>query len=676
MAKETAKFIRIDLNQFKLHLYLKPGAELTLHFDSPSRRFYLSVIGLVVHEMKKQGRIISIPLEKHIDVLALLNETVGASAGSSKKELLLPRIYRKWKDALPDLENAPLFKVVGRKKRYDELMDRVYGFSEGEKDSWANLFEYKGSHEHIRLRFSIDRLGAGLDDVMIVYGESPELTNGEAWERFIARLKEKREGSSRPARTYQQLKAPESPRLRPGNRLGAMLNRWQWAALCVLIAFVVVGAAAFAVWKNNSSAPQAEVASVEKMAFRLPDKPSIAVLPFNNMSDDPKQDYFCDGLTEEIITALSKTPNIFVIARNSTFTYKGKAVKVHQIAEELGVQYVLEGSVRKAGDRARITAQLSDALSGHHLWAERYDRDLEDIFTVQDEITLSVLKELQIKLTEGENIRLRSDTKNLEAWICYVNARACYQTFRKEEYIKGIKLLERAVELDPEYASAWALRGLLRYAFYKRNWCDTGDLSAVSRRQGIELVDKALEMNENNILALNCRAGMHLHERQWDKALAMLEKSIAIAPNDSSALATLAKQKFCLGKFEEAIEHGEESIRLDPFHASWQLWYLARPYNWSGHYKEALEVYERILKLCEKENCSTGYVAPVYLEMAMSYMGLGMEEEARYQIAESLRLDPDVSSLEKQRNYFSKRFRDPSHAKKIIDALRRAGAPE
>ena len=266
---------------------------------------------------------------------------------------------------------------------------------------------------------------------------------------------------------------------------------------------------------------------------------------------------------------------------------------------------------------------------------------------------------------------------NLEAWICYVKARTCYKTFRKEEYAKGIKLLGRAVKQAPEYASAWAFLGTLHYAFYKRDWSDASELAAASRKRGIELVDKALEMDEYNITALNCRAGMYLHERQWDKGLEMLEKAIAAAPSDCSALVTLGKQKFCLGKFEEAIEYGKEGIRLDPFHSSWQLWYLARAYNWSGRYKEALEVYERILKLCEKENCSERSFAAVHSEMAMSYMGLGMEEEARTQVVESMRLHPkETSPLEERRNYFSKRFRDQSHVEKIVDALRRAGAPE
>jgi TolB-like protein len=154
------------------------------------------------------------------------------------------------------------------------------------------------------------------------------------------------------------------------------------------------------------------------MAHPLPDKPSIAVLPFSNMTGDPGQDYFCDGLSEEIITALSKTPKLFVIARNSTFTYKGKSVKVGQVAEELGVQFVLEGSLRKVEDRVRITSQLTDALSGHHLWAERYDRTVKDMFTIQDEITKNIITALQVKLTEGEQARVYSKgTDSLEAYL-------------------------------------------------------------------------------------------------------------------------------------------------------------------------------------------------------------------------------------------------------------------
>ncbi len=177
--------IRIDLNEFKLHLQLKP-LELTLHFNSPSRRFYLSVIALVVNEMKRLGRITAIPMEEHLDQVILLNETVGGSAGSSEKKNLLLRIYRKWKDALPDLEGAPLFKVLGRRKKYDEGTRKVYPFSEKEKDSWANLFEYQGSEEHVQLKFAINRVGETLKNTVIMFEDS---SNGDAWERFISYLK-------------------------------------------------------------------------------------------------------------------------------------------------------------------------------------------------------------------------------------------------------------------------------------------------------------------------------------------------------------------------------------------------------------------------------------------------------------------------------------------------------
>ena len=168
----TTKFIKIDLNQFKLQLSCRPDIELSLHFNSPSRRFYLSVIALVINEMKKKDTSTSVLLQNHLDELILLNKTIGKGAGSSTKDHLLPRIYRKWKDVLPNLEKAPLFKIIGRKKRYDELMDKVYLFSEIEKDRWANLFEYMGSHENVRLRFAVDKLSLGWDDVYIVYGDS------------------------------------------------------------------------------------------------------------------------------------------------------------------------------------------------------------------------------------------------------------------------------------------------------------------------------------------------------------------------------------------------------------------------------------------------------------------------------------------------------------------------
>jgi len=214
--------ITIDLNQFKLHIELKNRIELTLHFNSPSRRFYLSVIALVVNEMKRQGKITSIPLEGHHDLLALLNETIGGTAGSSEEENLLSRIYKKWLHALPNLEEAPLFMVLGRKKGYEEGVGKTYLFTEAEKDSWANLFEYKGSHENVRLRFAIDKIGATLNDIAILYEDS---LNGEAWEKFISSLKEKKAEPDKAVSEEPEIVAPSLERRRK-----LLPIRYRWVA--------------------------------------------------------------------------------------------------------------------------------------------------------------------------------------------------------------------------------------------------------------------------------------------------------------------------------------------------------------------------------------------------------------------------------------------------------------
>jgi len=204
MVQSSRPSIQIDLNDFKLYLHLKGRTKLTLHFNSPSRSFYLSVIALVVNEMKKSGKIKSIPLQEHLDLLALLNETIGDAAGSSEKENLLPRIYKKWKDALPNLEEAPLFKVLGKKKEEEEgAIGKIYSFSDAEKDGWANLFEYMGSEENVRLKFAIDKIGIGLNETSIIFGDS---LNGDAWDQFISSLKKDRKEESEPVQAKPELK--------------------------------------------------------------------------------------------------------------------------------------------------------------------------------------------------------------------------------------------------------------------------------------------------------------------------------------------------------------------------------------------------------------------------------------------------------------------------------------
>ena len=278
MEGSAKQSIRIDLSQFKLHITLKSKTELTLHFDSPSRRFYLSVIALVVNEMKRLGKITSIPLESYTDQLILLNETIGGSAGSSEKENLIPRIYRKWKDALPDLENAPLFKVMGRKKEQEDETGRIYRFSEVEKDLWANLFEYKGSEEHVRLRFSIDKLGAGLDDIAIVYEDSYE---EEPWQRFISSLEIKPENNPIPEPAGKIPEKPKTSTPAPIKQKTSWLKKHRWAVLVAALFF-----AAGACFVGNLANPviwtrRKTVHHPKKWPFLCPINPRLLYFPLS-----------------------------------------------------------------------------------------------------------------------------------------------------------------------------------------------------------------------------------------------------------------------------------------------------------------------------------------------------------------------------------------------------------
>jgi adenylate cyclase len=624
MVEEATKFIRIDLNQFKLHLHLKPEVELTLHFDSPSRRFYLSLIGLVVHEMKKLGRVTSIPLQKHLDVLALLNKTVGMAAGSSKSEHLLPRIYRKWKDALPDLENAPLFKVVGRKKKYDELMEMVYVFSEAENDSWANLFEYKGSNENVRLRFSIDRLNSSLDDVIIVYGESPGVANGDAWESFVSDLKEKTEEKSNHEGANGEFAESELPLHPLRVQIAVIFGRWMWPALCALIGLVVV-VAALAGLKNNIFFHQVKTDSVEKVTLPLPDKPSIAVLPFDNLSGDPKQEYFSDGITDDLITDLSKISGLMVIARNSTFTYKGKPVKVKQVAEELGVRYVLEGSVRRDDNIIRINAQLIDAIDGHDLWAERYDGKMDRVFALQDQITQKIVSALKVKLTGGEKEQVgQRGTDNIEAYNAVLEGWGLFYRYTPDCTARAAALFKKAIELDPNYGDAYV--GLAQV--YYQVTLFTPLLPALN----MSWYEARLRLRENTQMAMkkpspgayNLSGLLYLSRRQHKEALAEEERGLALEPNNPVCLFNKGRVLYLGGKPKEGIEYLNKRWRLDPRSRYLYLIALGIANFCMGEIEEAVSIFEQIEKL--NPGSGTGSLLPA------CYALLGRDQDARARV--------------------------------------------
>jgi TolB-like protein len=650
--------ITIDLNQFRLHIDLKNRIEVTLHFNSPSRKFYLSVIAFVVSEMKRLGEITSIPLERHNDLLALLNETIGGSAGSSEKENLLPRIYRKWQQALPNLEEAPLFKVVGRKKEFDEGIGKTYPFTEAEKDNWANLFEYKGSEEHVRLRFSIDRIGASLDDVDIVYEDS---VNGTAWERFLSNLKRKDKNPSDAEAVQSHPEVTEPPVSSIGKQKFAWQNRLRWAALVAIIVFIA-GAATLAVWKLSFQPAQVNRASLERMAFPLPDKPSIAVLLFVNLSGDPKEDYFSDGLTEQIITSLSTLPSLFVIARNSTFVYKGKPVKIQKVAEDLGVQYVLEGSVRKSGDKMRITAQLIDAITGHHVWSEHYDRELKDIFDLQDEVTIKIMHAMRVELTDGEQARrwTKGRTKILKAYELNFQGIGFLKRGTKQDNDTARHLFEEAIALDPKYPWAYINLGTAHFWDARNGWSES---PVKSIQRAFELAQKALAMDDSLDLGHSLLGAIYIVMRQYDRAIAEGERAVALNPNGALAFSFLSGIVGASGMWEDSVMYAKQSIRLDPFPGPLLYHMLGRAYFMTGKNDEAI----LILKKAVQINLD---FLPAHIFLAACYSSIGRNVEANASAKEVLRIDPKFS-IESYKKALT--YKDKTDIEREITALQKAG---
>ncbi len=395
----------------------------------------------------------------------------------------------------------------------------------------------------------------------------------------------------------------------------------------------------------------------------LPDKPSIAVLPFTNISGDLEQEYFSDGITEDIITDLSKVSALFVIARNSVFTYKGRAVRVQEVSRDLGVRYVVEGSVRKSGNRVRITAQLIDGMSGGHMWAERYDRDLTDIFALQDEITEKIVAALQVKLTEGEQEQVaRRYTENLVAYDYFLRGRADQARATKETNAQAREMFERAIELDPNFAGAYAVLSHTYSRDWSYQWSD--DTQALERAS--EAAKKAVTLDDSLPLAHARLAWIYLWRRQHEQAIAEVKRAIFLDPNFAEGYARLGIILTYAGRPGEGIDLVKKAMRLDPHYPPLYLFYLGHAHYLVGQYEEAIAVLKRSFTRNPDQ-------LPSHLDLAVIYCELGRKEEARAEVAEVLRISPRAS-LEGQRETML--FKDQALLERYLENLRKAGLPE
>jgi adenylate cyclase len=631
--QDRLESIELDLITFKVLLHFRNHQEpLVIHFDKPARRFYFSTIALIVAEMKNLDKPEFIRIRKHEKTLKLLDSALAGKNASSTSEGMWDKIRKAWRYTLPDLETGAHFKILERNLIPPSEKGGKYKYdcSDNESDTWANLFDYDENNPW-RFKFADDLASTSLNDISLKLGELRDIS---AWQEFMKRLSMQPEAESREKRP-----AP----------------RWWQRAAIFLTAFMIVGVATWAIW--NSYMPPVPLTP----RLELPDKPSIAVLPFINLSGDPEQEYFSDGLTDEIITILSKVPKLFVIARNSTFTYKGKPVKVQRVSEELGVRYVLEGSVRKGGDKIRITAQLIDAFTGNHLWAEQYDRNLDDIFAVQDEITKKIITAMQVELTEGEQARaVARGTSSLAAYLKCLQAYEYYTRINPEANEMARQLAEEAISLDPEYAWPYYVLARTNIAAV---WLGTSKSPTQSIGKAMGLLKKALALDETLAEAHGVLGFIYSMNRQYDKGIAEAEKAVALNPNSAESHVRLGKTLSFAGRWEESIPEYKKAIRLDPIPPQLYLWSLGLSYAYTEQYDEAIEWCEKAVRQEPDDLLARVMMAAVY---SLS----GQHEAARVQAAEVVRIQPKFSVKEWDKRTTYKKKTDRERA---IGALREAG---
>jgi TolB-like protein/class 3 adenylate cyclase/rhodanese-related sulfurtransferase len=450
-------------------------------------------------------------------------------------------------------------------------------------------------------------------------------------------------------------------------------GRGRWPQIAAGLALSLVVVAGLVWWQPW--APDVEPASLERMALPLPDKPSIAVLPFDNMSGDVEQDYFSDGLTEDLITDLSKVPGLFVIARNSTFTYKDKPVEVRQVAEDLGVRYVLEGSVRRAGDDVRINAQLIDALSGYHVWADRYDEPLADIFALQDKVVRQIVSALAINIKSAEAAESAPvETEVAEAYDAFLEGWELYRRHTPEDTIAAIRFFERAIELDPEYGRAYAGLAASYWLIADEGW--EGSVE-ILWQEAFDLAKDYLvpALTRPTSTAYLVSAGILRFEGSIEEALDEIDKAIALEPNNADSYVNKAQVLIYTGRSEEAEQSARLAMRMNPHYEPDYLHALGRALFFQGRYEEAAKTLERIIRRQPERS-------EAYMRIAAAYGHLGRLEDAKAAVSryDELNAKTGYTPLTVQEaglwHEDTSSFLDKSIPEPLFEGLRKAGVPE
>jgi len=386
------------------------------------------------------------------------------------------------------------------------------------------------------------------------------------------------------------------------------------------------------------------------MSAAVAKKPSIAVLPLANMSGDPEQEFFADGLTEDIITELSRFRDLLVISRNSTFVYKGKAVKLQEVAREFGVDYILEGSVRKSGDRIRVTVQLIDAETDRHVWAERYDRQLADIFAIQDEMTRAIVATLPGRMEAATHDRAkRKRTDNMAAYECVLTAKVLHHRSTREDNAEAQRLLDRAIALDPNYGHAHAWKGCVLGQTWVHDWCADRD---ATMRQVFAEVEVALGLDDNDADVHRILAALSLMRKDHDKAAYHQERALALNPNYDLVVVQQGELLTWLGRPEEGIDWIRKAMRLNPCHPE-RFWsHLGRACYCAEQYAEAAEAFSRITR---PDHSHHAFLAASFAQMgnaiaATAHTAEVIKREPKFSVAGYLTTQHYKREIDRQRH--------------------------
>ena len=462
---------------------------------------------------------------------------------------------------------------------------------------------------------------------------------------------------SRPVRTYSVKLAAEAELPKPGGARKVKLQKY----LPVVVALVIVAAVAgFLFWLQPTAQKEAPD-FVERLAFPLTDKPSIAVLPFSNLGDDPSQQYFADGMTDDLITDLTQLSSLHVISRDSVFRYRGDSISIAQVARELGVNYILRGSVRRADGQVRINVQLVDTISGTQLWAERYDGDIQDIFKVQDQFTDKIVGALSLKLTEAEQQTLTyQDTNNIDAYERYLRGEGQFFLYSLDGNQHAQKLFEEAIALDDKFTRAYVMLAWTHVFEFMNGWSNSPDKSLELAEQ---IATHAIELNDSLPLAYYVRGLVHRERGDYVKALVEVQKTVELDPNYANGKVLLATLLYYAGRPEEGLERIKQAIKLNPHHPYNYPFHLGQAYFVLGRYDEAIVAFKSGL-------ASNPASERLRIWLAAALAQSGNIEDAQWEMEEVIMANPDFK-IDRLKRVFP--FSDPADLENFMEGLQKAG---